>query len=76
MSKDAQYNRCSFRGKPNAAWDIYQDGSIIGEVTSMPSKGYIAKFLNQDSYSSYSKTNIDDFLAEVANFLRQPNFTG
>lgn len=76
MSNGAQEICCSFRGKSANAWDILQSGVTIGEVTVIPSGGYIAKLLNRGTFSGPGKVSLSDFLDEVALFVSDPNFMG
>lgn len=76
MGNGAQEICCSFRGKSATAWDILQSGVIIGEVTTIPSGGYIAKLLNRRSFSGPGKISLSDFLDEVALFVSDPDFMG
>lgn len=76
MSNGAQEICCSFRGRSATAWDILQSGVIIGEVTTIPSGGYIAKLLNRGSFSALGQISLSDFLDEVALFVRDPDFMG
>lgn len=76
MSNGAQEICCSFRGKSATAWDIFQSGVTIGEVTVIPSGGYVAKLLNRGTFSGPGKVSLSDFLDEVALFVSDPDFMG